>query len=720
MPPSPDATSPDASSTSTSSTDVIATERAHLVASHDALHRMREQSADWTQAVGGDSVSTAYLRQMLHRRRESLENDPDTPLFFGRLDYARSLGAEYDEVAHIGRRHVTGEVGGDPLVIDWRAPMSLPFYRARPGEPMGCSLRRRFGFSHGELTAFEDEQLADAGQDTSGVAALLEAEIERPRTGPMRDIVATIQPDQDVLVRADLATSLAIQGAPGTGKTAVGLHRAAYLLYAFRETLSRQGVLVLGPNQNFLRYIGDVLPALGEIDAVQETVTSLTVAATGLEVRADDEPQRAVLLGDARMAELVSRAVWGHVSLPTETLIVPAGSRTWRIPAHYLADAVTSLRSRGVRYQAGREMLPQRLAHKVLLRMEVSGETTDDRVQNRVAKSRGVKAMVNQIWPALGAAKLVHRLLSDADFLAECAEGQLSAEEQALLLGPKPARTPASQKWTPAEIVLADEVADLLNRTPSLGHVIIDEAQDLSAMQLRAAGRRASTGSVTLLGDLAQATTAWAASSWEQALAHIGHPEAAVRELVEGFRVPGDVIDYAARLLLAIAPQLATPVSIRHNRGELEVLGVSGQPAGRAGVDSRGEELIARAVEHAGRLLGREGTVGLILPDATAHRVAAALEAAAVPFSHAGDESDARLQVVPATLAKGLEFDHVLLLEPAALVAGEPDRTTGLRRLYVCLTRAVTSLTVLHADELPAELGAPSSGLVTPSAPLAG
>lgn len=201
--------------------DVLDAERAHLAAAHEALERMREQSADWTQGIGGDSVSTAYLRQMLYRRMESLEKDPETPLFFGRLDYATSLGAEFDEVAHIGRRHVSGEVGGDPLVIDWRAPMSLPFYRARAGQPMMCSLRRRFGFQHGEMTAYEDEQLADPTELSEGVSALLEAEIERPRTGPMRDIVATIQPDQDVLVRADLATSLAIQGAPGTGKTAV-------------------------------------------------------------------------------------------------------------------------------------------------------------------------------------------------------------------------------------------------------------------------------------------------------------------------------------------------------------------------------------------------------------------------------------------------------------------------------------------------------------------
>lgn len=670
--------------------DVLAQERAHLAASHAALRRMRAEAADWSTAIGGDAVSTAYLKQMLYRRMESLEKDPNTPLFFGRLDYARELGADHDEVAHIGRRHVTGEVGGDPLVIDWRAPMSLPFYRARPGEPMKCTLRRRFGFSHGEMTGFEDERLAEPTAGSAAVSELLEAEIERPRTGPMRDIVATIQPDQDVLVRTDLATSLAIQGAPGTGKTAVGLHRAAYLLYAYRETLSRQGVLVIGPNANFLRYIGDVLPALGEIDARQETVDSLTSAHTGLTARAVDAAERATLLGDARMAEVAARAVWGHVREPEQVLEVPMGTRVWRVAPYYLTDAVRSLRSRGVRYAAGREMLPQRLAHQVLLRMEVSGATTDDRVQTRVAKMKTVREMVNQVWPALTVPKLTHRLLTDASFLADCAEGILTDVEQALVLAPRRAKSPGSHRWSAAEIVLADEIADLLNRTPSLGHVIIDEAQDLSAMQLRAVGRRASTGSVTLLGDLAQATTPWASRSWEESLTHLGHPEATVSELTEGFRVPGEVIDYAARLLPSIAPQLARPTSIRHNRGELAILPVT--------------DVLAEAVLQVRRLLEREGTVGLIVADADLTATTDALDRSGLVWSAVGDEGESRLDVVPASLAKGLEFDHVLLLEPARLVAGEPDQTTGLRRLYVCLTRAVTSLVVLHGQALPTQL----------------
>ncbi len=668
---------------------VLEAERAHLDESREALRRMRETTAG-LDAVAGDAVSTAYLRQVLYRRMLSLEDDPTVPLFFGRLDYAEALGAELDERLYIGRRHVTSEVGGEPLVVDWRARMALPFYRARPGDPMGVELRRRFGFSQGQLTAYEDEQLTRPVESHS---QLLADEIERPRTGPMRDIVATIQPDQDVLVRTDLTTSLCIQGAPGTGKTAVGLHRAAYLLYTHRDQLSRQGVLVVGPNESFLGYIGDVLPALGEIDARQATVESLLGESTGCAVRGTEPADVAVLKGDARMAEVLARAVWGHLQPATTTLAAPFGSRTVRVPGPYLQEAVDALRERGVRYEAGRVMLPQRIAHQVLLRLEAAGEVTDDQVQNSVARSRPVKEMTATLWPQVSAPKLLHRLLSDPGALAEAASGILSPDEVALLGWAKPARTAGAARWTLADLALLDEIGDLLTRTGSLGHVIVDEAQDLSPMMLRAVGRRAATGSVTVLGDLAQATTPWGARDWRVALAHLGQPEAAVTELVEGFRVPGSVIEYAARLLPAIAPQLEPPRSVRRSRGDLDVRRVASLAEALPGA-------VAEVAE-------REGTVGLIVPDAMLPTARAAL--AGVPYTELGqdttaDDFAAQVDLVPVSLAKGLEFDHVLLLEPAAVVAGEADEITGLRRLYVALTRVVTSLVVLHADDLPEAL----------------
>ena len=673
-------------------------EQEHLVESRSALARMRAVTAGLT-AQGGDRVSTEHLKQVLHRRMVSLQDDGEVPLFFGRLDYAADLGAEHDETLYVGRRHITGEAGGEPLVIDWRAGMALPFYRARPADPMHVRRRRRFGFSHGTLTAYEDEELAGENSAAGGglASAILQSEIERPRTGPMRDIVATIQPEQDVIVRAGLERSVCVQGAPGTGKTAVGLHRAAYLLYAHREQLARSGVLVVGPNASFLSYIGDVLPALGEIDAAQATVESLLTGATGLEVRADEPAVRARLKGDARMAEVVRRAVWRHVAPAKGTLVLPRGIRQWRVPAHLADEVVAELRGRAVRYEAGRTMLAQRLAHQVLLRMEAAGDSPDDRVQGAVARSREVKAYVAGLWPALDPARLVLRLLTDPAFLADAAEGVLTEDEQRELQGSRPGKTPRSARWTLADLALVDEAGDVLTRTPSLGHVVLDEAQDLSPMMLRAVGRRASTGSMTVLGDLAQATTPWSVGSWAESLRHLGQPDAVVTELVEGFRVPGQVIDYAARLLPVIAPTLTPPYSVRRSVGELD-LRRSGQPLAD----------VATAVREA---LHHAGTVGVVVADAQVADVAAALGSAGVAYTRIGEgerdfepDDARRVDVVPASLVKGLEFDHVVLLEPAHLVAAEADEVTGLRRLYVCLTRAVTTLVVVHGEDLPSLL----------------
>ena len=685
--------------------DILARERTHLRESRAALERMKQHAAG-LEAFGGDHVSTEHLKQALYRRMKALEDDPTVPLFFGRLDYDSDLGAEQDETLYIGRRHVTGEAGGEPLVIDWRAGMSLPFYQAGPGQSMGVRLRRRFGFSHGQLTAYEDEDLA--GPHDMAHSDILESEIERPRTGPLRDIVATIQPEQDSIVRAGLGQSLCVQGAPGTGKTAIGLHRAAYLLYAFREQLARAGVLVVGPNDSFLSYIADVLPALGEIDAVQTTVTSLVCQANGVSARGLDSVAAALIKGDVRMAEVLHRAVWSHLGTATAPLVVPRGAYQWRVGAYLTSEMADELRRRGVRYGAGRAMLPQRLAHQVLLRMEAAGDSPDDRVQDSVARSKPVKAYVDAIWPALDAPKLMMKLLTDAAFLAVAADGILSADEQQLIMMRRPPRSVAAARWSLADVILIDEAADLLQRTPSRGHVILDEAQDLSPMMLRAVGRRATTGSVTVLGDLAQATTPWATRSWQESLAHLGHPDAAVEELVAGFRVPGAVIDFAARLLPQIAPALKPPHSIRRHRGELDL----------RFTHRLNDELVAAITQ----AIGDEGTVGVIVADAAAPGIQKLLERQQIDYDMLGEDpeifdpradlprSDPEVApllkpiVVPATLAKGLEFDHVVLLEPADIVAGEPDQLTGLRRLYVCLTRAVTSLVVVYAAELPAAL----------------
>ncbi|MFE3872942.1 HelD family protein [Kitasatospora sp. NPDC059146] len=682
----------------TPTTDPLQRERDHLASSRSALRAMREdvQSLD-IRDVTGTWVTAVILQNQIEARIAALADLSDTPLFFGRLDYLHAVSEELSEGGggenfYIGRRHVH-DADGDPMVIDWRAPVSQPFYRASRKDPMDVERRRRFGYTGGELTAYEDEHLTDpAEQETS--SALLAAEIEKPRVGPMRDIVATIQPEQDEIVRSDITGTICVQGAPGTGKTAVGLHRVAYLLYAHRERLARTGTLVIGPNNAFLSYIEQVLPALGELEVAQATVQQLVAH---VEVRGEDDPEAARLKGDARMAEVLRRAVRAGITLPTEPCVVVRGSRRWRVPAHELIGIIEELKAREVRYGAARDALPQRIAHTVLLKMEQGGEAPDDRVQDAVARNAAVKAVVKECWPAVDPAKLVLRLLSDPEFLAACAEGVLTAEEQRAVLWPKPGRSVKTARWTPADAVLVDEATDLVQRTPSLGHVVLDEAQDLSPMQYRAVGRRCTTGSATVLGDLAQGTTPWATASWPDALHHLGKPEAHVEELTKGFRVPEEVIAYASRLLPAIAPGLAPATSVRDTPGALDIRPVDGA---EPDLDAAVLAACREALEH-------EGSTGLIAADARIPRLAELLTAAGLAHLSPGTETSAesRLTLVPASLAKGLEYDYVVLDEPAAVVAGEPDERTGLRRLYVALTRAVSGLTVLHAEPLPEQLG---------------
>jgi len=645
------------------------------------------------RALGGDPVSEEYLKADLYRRAEALRDLPDTPLFFGRLDYAPQAGGAGDGVAghrfHVGRRHIH-DPDGRPVVIDWRAPVSRPFYRASPAEPMGLALRRRFGFSGGELTAYEDETFPQNG--TTGlvpdapVSRILLDEIERPRSGPMRDIVATIQPDQDDIVRADPGVTLCVQGAPGTGKTAVGLHRVAYLLYAHQARMNRGGVLVIGPNQAFLGYIRNVLPALGEINVAQVTVADLVAA---VPVRGADAGPAARIKGDARMAAVLRRALWASVAEPAEAVVLPRGSRRWRVPAHEIAGLLSELRERGVRYGAGRDMLGHRIAHVILTRMEEAGEACDDRTHEAVRRARPVRSAVDAIWPRADPVRLVMRLLSDPGLLARAAHGVLDPAEQRAIGWETPARRPASASWSAADAVLVDEASDLIERIPSLAHVVVDEAQDLSPMECRAVGRRCATGSATLLGDLAQGTSPAAATSWPQLLADLGKADAGLRVLDTGYRVPRQILDYASRLLAHIAPGLAPARSLRQDPGALAIIEAT---AGSLPAD------LSRACAAA---MSRPGSAAVIAADEQVAAVSLLLRQAGIRHEVLDRVSGSGLTLVPVTLAKGLEFDDVIVVEPARIAAAE---SRGLHRLYVALTRAVSRLTVLHAEPLPEPL----------------
>jgi DNA helicase IV len=663
---------------------VLTAERAHLTRAADCLTAMRA-AADAVTDAGVDAWASERLGAARAERLRSLAADPHLPEFFGRTDTST-------EAFHIGRRHVR-DPAGDPVVIDWRAPMSRPFYQASAAEPQGLVRRRRFGFAGAELTSYEDERLAEHDDHGDGVSALMRAEIERPRSGPMRDIVATIQPDQDDIVRAPLAESICVQGAPGTGKTAVGLHRAAYLLYTHPGQLARTGVLVVGPNRAFLRYIEQVLPTLGEVDVEQTTVADLTAR---VPVRAVDAPEVAVLKGDPRMAEVLRRALWGEIRKPVDSLQVPLAGRLYRVPVERLKRYVDDLRRRAraendqqlLHYSAARERLGMVIAEDARRQKEAGGGAPTDAETRRAARSAEVTGFCEAVWPARDPAGLVLALWTDPALLARAARGILTDDEQALLTWPRVPRSVRAAPWTAADAVLVDEVAGLLERTPGYGHVVLDEAQDLSPMECRAVGRRLAAGSLTVLGDLAQATSPWAAADWQQTLTGLGRPDTAVRPLTRGYRVPSEVLDYANRLLPVIAPGLLPATAIRSEPGSLSVRKMAA--------------LAGPLVEVVSELAAVPGSIGVVCADAAVAEVVALLTGAGLAAEALNDDAEAPgLAVVPASLAKGLEFDAVVVVDPAAIVAAEPR---GLHRLYVVLTRAVSTLVVLHRGDLPAPL----------------
>ncbi len=644
---------------------------------------MRE-SAERIADYGVDALASEGLGRLRAARIKHLTADSSAPPFFGRTDRDPDGTHPAGEVFHIGRRHIRDDVG-DPMVIDWRAPIARPFYRATTVDRQGVRLRRRFGFADGQLTSFEDEHL-DVGEELGLKSDLLRAEIERPRVGPMRDIVATIQPDQDELVRADLDTSLCIQGAPGTGKTAVGLHRAAYLLYSYPERLRRSGVLVVGPNSAFLRYIAQVLPALGENGIQQATVDELVSA---LPVRREDPVETAVLKGDARMAELLRRAVFSQIAKPDTDVVPIVGNRRYRIPVErvrrYVDDARRSLAAGELRWDTARERLRQLLAADVRRQREDGGGAPSDAETSKVARSAQVREFVDGVWPALDPRALLVRLYTEAGFARRCGGSALSADELALLAWPDVPRTAKLAKFSAHDLVLLDELAGLITGNELYVHVVVDEAQDLSAMQCRAVARRCPLGSITVLGDLAQATTAWAPGSWSRTLTHLGQPAATISPLTVGYRVPGEVLAIANRLLPHIAPDVPPASSVRAGGDAL----------------SHWAELIG-AVNSCLRV---EGSIAVIAPDGRVTGVLGELAAAGIAAAPLADDASHRVTVVPASAAKGLEYDSVVLVEPAEIVAAEASHLSGLRRLYVAWTRAVSRLAVVHSQPLPAELG---------------
>ncbi|MEV0302356.1 AAA family ATPase [Streptomyces prasinus] len=652
--------------------------------------------------VSGDGASAEALGRCLRTRARQLAEEPDSPLFFGRLDFEDSeeAGDHRHQRYYIGRKRVSEHPAAPPLVIDWRAPVSRTYYQASALEPRGVAVRRRFGWapwSHGapeDLTGLEDERLDHARGERGGDAAsaIVAAEIERPRLGPMRDIVATIQPEQDNLVRSELNESVCVQGAPGSGKTAVGLHRAAYLLYTFPERLQRSGLLIIGPNRTFLRYISEVLPSLGEIDIAQLTVEDVVARHP---VRRADTEEVAVLKHGGRMATVLERALYARVRHPEDSIAVTDGSYRWRVNSYDLARVIDEVRGMGVPYGIGREHVRSRVVTLIQQQAERRAGPKSVTWARKIGRSKPVAALLEAAWPVARPEEVVATLLSDPAVMEAAADGVFDAAEQRALLWAKPPRSEKSATWSVEDMLLLDEVAGLIEHPAGYGHVVVDEAQDLSPMQCRAIARRSAFGSLTVLGDLAQATAPWSARSWREQLEHLGKTQVTVVPLTTGFRVPAVVMGLANRLVDALGVDVPPARSLRHD-GELTVSAV--------------DDLAGATVSAVRAALDREGSVAVIAADDAVAAASAALRAAGIETATAEEiGTAARVTVLPATVVKGLEYDHVVVVEPAAIVESEPH---GLHRLYVVLTRAVSRLDVLHARPLPEPLAdrSPAAG----------
>ncbi|MFF8774855.1 HelD family protein [Kitasatospora sp. NPDC015120] len=708
--------------------EALRTEQAHLTGLYAQLDAARERTRRTLAAAGREAgpggTHQARLERELHAaeaaRRAARLEAVERGLCFGRLDHRDGT------VRHIGRTGLTDELSGtyEPVLIDWRAPAARPFYTATPADPGDLVRRRHLRTSGRTLTGLDDEALDLAGLDEGGrrglvgEAALLAA-LDRERTGRMATVVATIQTEQDRVIRAPLPGALVVQGGPGTGKTVTALHRAAYLLYTHRAVLERRGVLVVGPNPAFLRYIDQVLPALGESEVVLCTVGELF---PGVRTAVEDGPDAAVVKGGPWMADVVRRAVEAHQLLPAGDLRL--GDHLW-LPHRVCAEARQAARGLRLPHNRARGFFLRTLLDALSVAQALSIGRPYDEEEARYAPRElwaqpGVRAALDALWPVLTPGRLIDRLLSDPALLATAAPELSPAERSAVL---RPAGTP----WTTGDVPLLDEAAELLgedgaavrararaaarvldeelayaegvltvtgqredatldagllagrfrdtgperttaeraaaDRAWAYGHVVVDEAQELSAMAWRTVLRRVPARSLTIVGDLAQTgSPAGARASWAEVLDRELAGRWREERLTVNYRTPAAIMAPAAAVVRAHLPGRQPPRAVRDTPGRPHAVPVAD-----------GDYAAALAALPAG-----PGTLGVIAPDA----LAAALGALTVRE------------------AKGLEYDEVVLLDPAALLAQGPAD------LYVALTRATRRLTLLHHTPLPPALAA--------------
>ncbi len=619
----------------------LAAERDRLTFARACRDRMIERLERVDPHSAADEITSEYVEMTVWEALDTLRS-PGAGEFFGRIDQPSPDGSGTEEW-YIGRRHVE-DANHDPVVVDWRAPISAPFYRATAVDPLGVVFRRRFTLDDGEISAYLDEHLddPDAADVVAGIPDPVLAEIGAARSGEMREIVATIQAEQDLVIRSDIDQALIVQGGPGTGKTAVALHRAAYLLFEHRIRLARDGVLVVGPNRAFLDYIANVLPSLGERSVRQ--CTALELCVPRVELTGSDDPDEARWKGSAdRLVELEALAL-DAIRAPAHDIRVPVGARTHTFAADQLADWIHTAKSGKVPINERRERL------RVLARQELRRRCGGD---DRWSEAGPLKTAINKAWPTQKPMVLVDRFL--------------------------PGLRGTARRWTAADQFLVDEANTLLNGTPfSYAHVVVDEAQDHSAVALRVIGRRTPTGSCTLVGDVAQSTTPAGQERWADVFAYLG-AQGTVADLTIGYRVPEPILERANRLLPLTAVEAVASRSVRATGGTLTWHDVADHDLG------------ARVARVVAEVKHRHKLTGVVAPVDRHEVVADALAAdglRAVDHVHELGHDDVPLFGPEAV--KGLEFDGVVVVNPHEILDGS---ARGARLLYVAMTRAVQELT---------------------------
>jgi DNA helicase IV len=760
------------------STDEIRDEQEYVSVLYGRLDELRDRASTRLAGVLRQAGGTHQARSeretfsILYSQQLAQFDAAENGLCFGRLDFREG------EPRYIGRIGIHDDSEGDykQLLMDWRADAARPFYLATAASPADVRRRRHIKTRGRTVVSLDDEVLdlaaADPGkhEGLTGESALLAA-LGASRTGRMSDIVATIQAEQDWIIRSALGGVLVVQGGPGTGKTAVALHRAAFLLYTYREQLTKRGVLVVGPNATFLRYISQVLPSLGETSVLLSTIADLY---PGVSARGSEPPATAEIKGRLAMADVVKAAVRDRQQVPSKAIEVQADRETLRLSPAAVNKAVQrARRSRRPHNQArqvfARELvdaltrqLVARVGANVLDEENLLGAADVDEIRQDLRREPGIRALIERLWPVLTPQRLLEDLFSSPGRLASAAPRLTEAERSVLLRD-------AGSEWTPADVPLLDEAAELLgederavraaarrrrrervayargvldiisrdteddpeilmgadvldatglatrheddesltaaeraagDRTWAFGHVIVDEAQELSEMDWRMLMRRCPVRSMTIVGDVAQTGSVAGASSWTQVLDRYQGDRWRLTGLTINYRTPAEIMDIAADVLTAIDPELEPPQSVRYT-------GV--KPWRLAVADDELPGRLAEATKRAAACLG-DGRLAVIVPAARLEELGQVISAA-VPGTAVGEQPDLERPVVVLTVrqAKGLEFDSVLIGDPDGILA---ESRRGLNDLYVALTRATQRLGVVHAGIVPDVLAglSPSEG----------